>query len=296
MDTGFQGVVTPLLTPFAHDGAVAADLYAAHARRMLEAGSHYLSPFGTTGEATSLTAVERRRALEGLVGSGTAPDRLMPGTGLCALGDTVELTRHAVELGCAVVMVLPPFFYPADDEGLYAYFAALIERVASDRLRICLYHIPQNTGVGISPALAARLNGAFPAQVVAYKDSSGDWQNTRAVIDAAPGLAVFPSSEVLLPEALPVGAAGCISATCNVNVARIRRLYDAVRAGDREAVAALMPQVARVRQAFERAGLIRALKSQRAHEDGDARWLNTRPPLRPADPTPCIELEAERAR
>jgi len=286
MTDRFRGVITPLLTPYDDDLGIARDLHVDHARACLEGGAHYLSPFGTTSEAPSHSVRERMRALERLVSSGAAPaNRLMPGTGLCSMEETETLTRHAVELGCAAVMVLPPFFFVnATDEGLYRHFSLLIERVGTDDLKICLYHIPQMAGIGISPDLAARLNRAFPEVVVALKDSSGDWENTRAVIEAAPGISVFPGSESLMCDAMRIGGGGCISASCNSNVAAIRALYDLAAAGRwAEAEAALGPVNAH-RRAIEDDGLIPALKSLKAHQTGDARWLNLRPPLLNADP------------
>ena len=208
----------------------------------------------------------------------------MPGTGLCALPDTVELTRHATALGCAAAMVLPPFYYPTDEDGLFTYYARLIEAVGSDALRVILYHIPQMSGVAITPELTARLNAEFPEIVVAYKDSSGDWSNTRTVIDAAPGVSVFPASETALIDGLAQGAAGCISATCNANPSVIRAYYDARRAGNDAAARALEPGMRALREAVQEAGFIPALKSMFAAATGDARWLNTRPPMPAVDP------------
>jgi len=289
----FRGIVTPVLTPYNHDMTIATDLYLEHAGQCLADGAHYLSPFGTTGEAVSNTSRERMEILERLVTSGIAqPEQLMPGTGLCALADTETLVRHAVDLGCAAVMTLPPFFYVnARDEGLYRYFSTLIDRVGSDALRICLYHIPQMAGVGISPALAARLNTAFPEIVVAYKDSSGDWENTRAVIDAAPGISVFPGSESFLLKGVEAGAGGCISASCNSNAGAIRKLYDLALADKTIEAQALEAAVNRHRTAIQDAGLIPGLKSLKAHQSGDERWLNLRPPLEPADPALGPDLD-----
>lgn len=286
MTDRFRGVIAPLLTPCNDDFSPAVDLYLDHAAQCLAQGAHYLSPFGTTGEALSHSVAERMDVLEALLSSGTArPDQLMPGTGLCSLPETVDLTRHAAGLGCAAVMVLPPFFYvAAGDEGLYRYFSTLIERVGANVPKICLYHIPQNTGIGISPALAARLNRAFPDHVVAYKDSSGDFANTEAVIRAAPGLSVFPGSESLMPRAMALGGAGCISASCNSNMAAIRRLYDLIVADDADGAAAQTPAIDAHRQAVQAAGLIPGLKALKARQTGVARWLNLRPPLLPADP------------
>jgi len=285
-DERLRGVITPLLTPFDDDLGIATDLYLDHARSCLDTGAHFLSPFGTTSEALSLSVRERMEALELLVKSGTVkPGQLMPGTGLCSLEETCTLTRHAVDLGCAAVMTLPPFFYvDAGDEGLFEYFSRLVGVVARDDLRLCLYHIPQMAGIGISPGLAARLAAAFPGIVVALKDSSGDWAHTKAVIDAAPELSVFPGSESFLCDAMRIGGGGCISASCNSNVAAIRAVYDLTAAGEWEAAEAALGPVNRHREAIRKAGLIPALKALMAYRTADARWLNLRPPLMNADP------------
>jgi 4-hydroxy-tetrahydrodipicolinate synthase len=272
-----QGTVAPILTPFENDGAIARDLWISHANWVLGQGAHFLSPFGTTGEALSVSLRERMQALEWLVEAGISPSRLMPGTGVTALPETIELSAHAVALGCAGVMVLPSFFYTAaGDDGQARYYSELIERVADPAVRIILYHIPQNSGVPVSPALTARLSEAFPDIVVAYKDSAGDWNNTATVIAAAPRVAVFPSSEAQLTKGLANGAAGCISATVNLNAAAIRSLYDATLAG--EAVAEADAAIKAFRKVIQDAGLIPAMKSVLAVRSGDKRWLNLRAP------------------
>lgn len=272
-----QGTIAPILTPFENDGRIARDLWISHARWVLDQGAHFLSPFGTTGEALSVSLRERMQALEWLVEAGISPGRLMPGTGVTALAETVELTAHAVGLGCAGVMVLPSFFYTAaSDNGQARYYSELIGRVANPAMRMILYHIPQNSGVAVSPALTARLSEAFPDVVVAYKDSAGDWNNTAAVIAAAPRVAVFPSSEAQLTKGLANGAAGCISATVNLNAAAIRALYDAALAGEdtTDADAAIKA----FRKIIQDAGLIAAMKAVLAVRSGDRRWLNLRAP------------------
>ncbi|OHV68119.1 dihydrodipicolinate synthase family protein [Mesorhizobium sp. LCM 4577] len=272
-----QGTIAPILTPFEEDGRIARDLWISHAKWVLGQGAHFLSPFGTTGEALSVSLRERMQALEWLVEAGIAPDRLMPGTGVTALPETVELSAHAVGLGCAAVMVLPSFFYTgAGDNGQARYYSELIEKVAKPSMRVILYHIPQNSGVPVSPALTARLSKAFPDTVVAYKDSAGDWNNTAAVIAAAPDMSVFPSSEAQLTKGLASGAAGCISATVNLNAAAIRRLYDAARKG--EDVAELDAAIKAFRKVIQDAGLIPAMKAVLAVKSGDRRWLNLRAP------------------
>ncbi|MBT6341486.1 MAG: dihydrodipicolinate synthase family protein [Desulfobacula sp.] len=285
------GVVTPILTPFNDDLSFAPDLYVSHATWLLEQGIHYISPFGTTGEALSLSVKERIAALDTLIEGGIDPGVLMPGTGLCNLEDTVTLCRHAVDFGCAAVLTLPPFFYKnASDDGLYAYFVRLIEVINRAELRICMYHIPPLAGIGFSPALAGRLAKDFPDNIVAYKDSSGDFENTKKVIAAAPDIAVFPGSETFLRQGMENKGAGCISATCNVNPAGIRNVFDVITGAKEGNLDQANNEMVAFRKNVEGYAPIPAMKGMLARKRGDARWRNVRPPLLPASEENTLEL------
>lgn len=272
-----RGIVAPILTPFESDGRVARDLWTSHAKWVLAQGAHYLSPFGTTGEALSLSVKERQEALEWLVEAGIPAARLLPGAGVPSLPETLALSSHAVGLGCGAVMVLPSFFYVSvGDEGQKRFYSELIEKVASPAFKLILYHIPQNSGVPVSPQLSAQLNAAFPQTVVAYKDSGGDWNNAAAVIAAVPQLAVFPSSEAQLAQGLANGAAGCISATVNINACAIREVFDGVYSGTD--VSSKIAAMKAFRTELQTAGLIGGMKAVLAISSGDRRWQNLRAP------------------
>jgi 4-hydroxy-tetrahydrodipicolinate synthase len=273
------GVLAPLLTPFGADLAPDPGRLVRHARWLLSHGCAALAPFGTTSEANSLSAGEREELLDALLEGGVAPGRLMPGTGCCALTDTVRLTRHAVERGCAGVLVLPPFYYKGvSDDGLFRSFAEVIERVGDPRLRVYLYHIPPVAQVSLGPKLVERLLSAYPSAIAGIKDSSGDWGNTRMLLDAfaATGFEVFVGSERFLLANLRQGGVGCITATGNVNAAAIDRLYRDWRT---EGAEALQDEVNAVRSVIERAPVIPALKEIVARHSGEPSWRTVRPPL-----------------
>ncbi|HLW61004.1 MAG TPA: dihydrodipicolinate synthase family protein [bacterium] len=280
-----SGVIAPILTPFHDDLTIAQSLFAGHSRHLLETGCAGLAPFGTTGEALSLGIEERMAALEGLIESGIDPKKLIPGTGLTNLPDTTKLTRHALDRGCAGVMVLPPFYFKnVHDEGLFAYFSRLIESVASNDLRIYLYHIPPVSQVGLSIELIQRLRSRFPAQIVGIKDSSGDWENTRRLLTEVPGLIVYPGSELPLLEALALGAPGCITATANINAAQIAKIVSLHQRGQQAEAKHQHEAVKKVRLKIQEYGPIPAQKYLLSAWSGDGRWRNVRPPfLRLAD-------------
>ncbi len=273
-----RGVLVPLLTPFNDDMSVANELYVEHAKRLLGEGCAGLVPFGTTGEALSVGIDERIGAIRALVDAGIDPALMIPGTGLSNLPDTVRLSRACLDMGCAGVMTLPPFYYKGvSEEGLYRHFVQLVEGLGPDA-RIFLYHIPPIAVVGIPVTLAARLHAEFPQQVVGIKDSSGDWDNTRALL-GIDGLIVYPGSELPLVEALELGAPGCISATANLNGGAIANLIDAYFEGDPERVRQLQQDVKRFRLLVQDYAPIPAQKRLLALLSGDERWANVRPPL-----------------
>src|SRR5438093_595103 len=122
--------------------------------------------------------------------------------------------------------LLPGFYYKGmSDDGIFDFISAVIDRVGSSALRMYLYHIPPQTVLGLSLDLVGRLIKAYPQTVVGLKDSSGDWNNTAALLEAYPGFSVFPGSEVFLLDGLRKGGVGCITATGNVNVTGIRKVY-----------------------------------------------------------------------
>jgi len=190
--------------------------------------------------------------------------------------------------------MLPPFYYKAPNEdGLFGFFSEVIENVGDDRLKVYLYHIPPVAQVGFSLSLIGRLIKAFPDTVVGLKDSSGDWNNTAAILDAYPQFEVFPGSEIFLLDGLRKGAAGCISATCNVSAAAIRNVYDNWRSADADR---LQGDITALRKAIQAYPMIPALKAIIAHYRQDPTWARLRPPftdLSPADAAKAIQTLAE---
>ena len=277
MTTALAGLWPPVATPFRADGAVDEKRLLKHSRTLLSDGAHGLAILGTTSEANSLTLDERRRVIDAHVEAGIQPAQLLPGTGACAIDDAVALTRHAGEIGAAGVLLLPPFYYKkVHDDGLFAFVPAVIERCGPRVPRIMLYHIPQMAGAGWSVDLVSRLRAAFPGIVAGMKDSSGDSANTTLMIESFRDFAVFPGAEVHLAKLLKIGAAGCISASANINARGIRRILDHWKEPD---VQRLQDEVNGVRKAVESRGLIPAVKAVIAARHDDPQWLAVRPPL-----------------
>jgi 4-hydroxy-tetrahydrodipicolinate synthase len=274
-----EGVLSPVITPFKKDYSPDAERFVAHCRWLLRSGCAGLAVFGTNSEANSLSVSEKKFLLEKLVAGGVSPSQLMPGTGHCALSDSIELTRAAVQMGCAGVLMLPPFYYKGvSDEGLYRNFAEVIERVGDERLQLYLYHIPPVSQIPITLNLIEKLLSKYPGIVAGLKDSSGDWNNTKAMLDAFAkgGFDIFAGSETFLLDNMRNGGKGCITATGNINPGPIANVYKNWRSGEADK---LQAGITATRKIVQKQPMIPALKSAVAHFGNDPQWKTVRPPL-----------------
>lgn len=288
-----KGVMAAGLTAFNNDLSIDASLTMDHTRWLLDKGCDGVLIFGTTGEANSLSVKERLEFLDKLGASNLPKNRLMIGTGCCSLPDTVELTRKTLDIGIDAALMLPPFYYknPTDD-GLFAHFSRAIEALADPRLQLYLYHFPQMSAVPFSHDLIARLMKAFPGTICGIKDSSGDFENMKAMAEKFPGFDVFAGTERYLLDVLKVGGVGTITATGNVTVASCAKVYAAWKAGSADA-AALQEKLTRERLTLQNFPAAAALKELLARESGRASWRNVRAPFLPLSAERAEKLVAE---
>ena len=279
MNKRIEGVLSPVITPFRKDLSPDTDRFVKHCRWLMRSGCSGLAVFGTNSEANSMSVDEKLELLEALIRGGVAAEALMPGTGHCALTDSVRMTREAVRLGCGGVLMLPPFYYKGvSDEGLYRNFAEVIERTGDDRLRLYLYHIPPVANVGITLGLIDKLLSRYHGIVAGAKDSSGDWANTKAMLDQFKdrGFDVFPGSEVFLLDGLRAGGKGCITATGNVNPGAIDKVFRNWRGPEADK---LQADITATRKIVQKVPMIPALKAITAHFGNDPAWKTVHPPL-----------------
>jgi 4-hydroxy-tetrahydrodipicolinate synthase len=278
-----RGVFSAALTPLDADLLPDHARFVAHCHRLLAEGCDGIAMLGTTGEANSFSSDERRALLEAAIEGGVAPDRLLPGTGVAALMETVALTRHALACGVTTVVMLPPFYYKGvSEDGLFASYAEVIERVGEARLRVVLYHIPQMSAVPIPFPVIARLRARFPGVFTGIKDSAGDLAHMTALVREFPGLSVLAGADPLMLPLLREGGAGCITATSNLVAADLafvfRHFADAGRAAEVEAAQTRIVAARNQASRFAQTASLKTLLGARLKDEG---WRRMRPPLLP---------------
>ncbi|BDX21993.1 dihydrodipicolinate synthase family protein [Polynucleobacter sp. TUM22923] len=276
--SSLPAVLSPVLTPFTPEGNPDAKKLLKQCQ-WLESNGVGQAIFGTNSEANSMSAPQKMSTLTALIEGGLNPAHMMPGTGATSIDATVSMTSHAVQHQCAGVLMLPPFYYKdVTDDGLFAYFSEVIQKVGDARLQVYIYNIPPVTKINLSLSLLERLTKEYPQTVVGMKDSSGDWEYTESVIKllAPSGFRVYAGSEVFLMRALRAGGVGCISATANVNPKAIAELAAHWQESDADQLQADLDQV---RSIFAQYQMIAGMKTAVASYSNDSEWLRVRPPL-----------------
>ena len=293
MNKQIRGVFCAAATPIDAEGAPDFARLAQHSGRLIEDGCDGIALLGTTGEANSFSVSERQQIVEAMIGAGISPDRLMPGTGTCAIPDTVALTRHGLSVGVTKFVMLPPFYYKQPtDEGLFAAYSAVIDKVADPRLRIILYHIPQMSAVPLSLPLIERLIARYPETVVGIKDSSGVYSNMEQMVRAFPGFSVLAGADPVMRQLLGVGGAGCITAAANIVAADLAIVFRYHADPGRTAeVDAAQERIVRTRSAATKFVAIPSIKALLAKRYDDPAWMRVRPPLMPLDSAQVGEVE-----
>ncbi len=282
------GVWAAALTPLQEDLSVDLPALVGHLHWLLANGCDGVAVLGTTGEANSFSVAERRAIIEAAASAGLDGGRTMIGTGCCALADTLELSRAALDAGFDNLLMLPPFYYKGvSADGLFASYAEVIQRLASPRARIYVYDFPKMTGLEIDTALIERLHAAYPETIVGMKDSSGRWEDMADVLRAVPGFGLYAGSEEFLLDTLKAGGPGCISATGNVTSMLCQQVYREFLASGEAASQDELTALRRVLQAHPASASLKGLMAQQTGRPG---WNRLRPPLLAMDDAALARL------
>ena len=277
--SALKGVWVPVLTPQNSDLLIDKNRFFHHLDWLFQHEINGVVLFGTNGEASSFSAQERMLLLEWVKKEGISNEKVIVGTGCSALTDTIVLIEHAIGLGYFHHLVLPPFYYKNPTiNGLVNNYSEIINRIDNKHLKIYLYNFPQLSGIQLGVDLVEILSEKFPQNIVGYKDSSGDWNNTSQIMEKCPQISMFPGSEIFLSKALEKGAAGVITGTGNVNPGMVKQTYEAFY-NDKEKSIILQKKIDAFRTAVQKYPLISALKGLIEYYRKDEGWQYLRPPL-----------------
>jgi 4-hydroxy-tetrahydrodipicolinate synthase len=228
MRTAFTGCGTALVTPFTSSGAVDEAAVRRLAKRQVEAGIHFLVPCGTTGEAPTLSAAERRRVVELVVDEVAGRVPVLAGAGGYDTREVIEAAKEMQSAGASGLLSVTPYYNKPTPDGLVRHYQAIAEATP---LPIVVYNVPGRTGCNVDPATLARLT-TIP-HLVAVKEASGNMTQICEVMRAVPPeFIVLSGDDALTLPAMAVGARGIVSVASNELPAEMTQLVEAAEAND----------------------------------------------------------------
>jgi 4-hydroxy-tetrahydrodipicolinate synthase len=227
MRTPFTGVGTALITPFTRDGSLDEAAVKRLARRQVEAGVHFLSPCGTTGEAPTLTHREKLRVVELVLGEAKGKVPVLAGAGGYDTREVIELARDMERVGADGLLSVTPYYNKPTQEGLYQHFKAIAEATP---LPIVLYNVPGRTGVNMAADTTLRLSEI--SNIVAIKEQPDLPQMSQIISGAREDFIVLSGDDPVTVAVMAIGGKGVISVASNEAPAEMAQIVELCEKGD----------------------------------------------------------------
>jgi 4-hydroxy-tetrahydrodipicolinate synthase len=228
MRTRFTGVGTALITPFTKDGALDEPAVTRLAKRQIDAGVHFLSPCGTTGEAPTLSHRDKLRVVELVVQEANGRVPVLAGAGGYDTREVIELTRDMERIGADGLLSVTPYYNKPTQEGLYQHFKAIAESV---QLPIVLYNVPTRTSVNMAVETTMRLS-EIP-NIVATKEAAMNAEHWSTIVAGArEGFHLLSGDDPLTVAAMAVGGRGVVSVAANEAPAEMAQIVELCEQGD----------------------------------------------------------------
>ena len=223
MSMTWTGVMPAITTPFTADGDVDHEFLARHALWMIEAGCTGIVALGSLGEAATLSVPEKLDVLRTLARALDGRVPLVAGIAALSTDEACGLAQAAAEVGCAGLMVLPPYVYSTDWREMRAHVSAVIEATA---LPCMLYNNPIAYRTDFKPEQIAELAQAH-GNMAAVKESSADIRRIAAIRHLLGSrLAILVGVDDVIVEGIAAGATGWIAGLVNAMPVESVRLFD----------------------------------------------------------------------
>ena len=220
-----KGINLAMQTPMTASGDIDYHRWEELIDLYLDAGVHGLVLGSGTGQHPYLTEEECNKLFE--LGARRIDGRcnVICQTSALNFDAVIRRSKHAEGIGADAIMILPPYLEgPADDDGLFEFYADIDREVSVD---VVGYNIPQATGISVSPSLYKRLNTLDHFNYI--KDSAGDLTTHQVYLQA--GGKVLNGCDTTTVFALMAGATGAIWGGANYMPRESVHLYDLVAAG-----------------------------------------------------------------
>ena len=262
-----KGIYSASMSILIDDLSLNVDFTIKHAEKVISEGCHGAVIFGSTGMAQLISSDEKKRLID-KINTNKLKDFFIMGTGANSLNENIQLMKYSINNGIDRFLLMPPAYYKYKDEGAYAYYANVIQKVPESK--IILYNFEKLCGYKFSIDIIEKLVRDFPGQILGVKDSSYNLYEKLKI----PNFLIFPGSETKLLKGLEIGNSGIISAICNVTAPLARKVYEDFHSKKEQT---LNEKLCAIRKVFDNYNLVSALHTFMSEEN--SQYTKVLPPL-----------------
>jgi len=262
-----KGIYSASMSVFNDDLSLDVDSTIKHAEKVISEGCHGVVLFGSTGMAQLISSDEKKSLID-KISTNKLKDFFIMGTGANSLNENIHLMKYSINNGIDRFLLMPPAYYKYEDDGAYAYYANVIQKVPESK--IILYNFEKLCGYKFSINIVEKLVKDFPKQILGVKDSSYNLYEKLKI----PNFLIFPGSETKLLKGLEIGNSGIISAICNVTASLARKVYDDFHSKKKQT---FNEKLCGIRKVFDNYNLISALHTFMSEEN--MQYKKVLPPL-----------------
>lgn len=214
----YKGIITPMITPFDRKGKISKEYTVKLLEVLKENGVHGLFPLGSTGLFPFLSKEERMKFLE-IVKANCHDLPILAGIGSPNTQESIELARHALNIGVNAVVLMPPYYIKPDQNEIMEHFSSVLDQVDID---FFIYNIPQLAGQWVSVETMQYLKNEY-SQIKGVKDSAGDMRFFQRVVTLSDNnFSILQGQDDLLYLSMLAGADGGICGTTNISDETVR--------------------------------------------------------------------------
>jgi dihydrodipicolinate synthase/N-acetylneuraminate lyase len=245
-----QGVIVPMVTPFTLEGQIDTDSVGRIIDHLIAGGVDGIFVLGTTGEAASISMIEKKLLIE--VVAGYMKNRALVYAGISSncLDESITMAKSYMDMGTDVLVAHAPYYYSLNDDEIFRYFMKLADGIAGP---LVIYNIPKTTGISLSIDMIEKLSNH--ERIIGIKDSEDTPGRLEAAIERFSGRSDFSyvvGCASLSAKALALGAAGIVPSSANLQPRLYKTLYENARDGNVSAAKKLQEQTNRVSAMYQK--------------------------------------------
>ena len=207
----FKGTGVALVTPFKQDFSVDVDALVRIVNHVIDNGADFLVVLGTTSEAPTLTAEEKKLVISNILETNKGRLPILLGMGGNNTQSVIEAVKAQDFTGIQGILSVVPFYNKPNQRGMRAHFESIAD---ASPVPVVVYNVPGRVGVNLQATTCVEL--AKHPNIIAVKEASGNLQQIMEILrDKPDDFDVLSGDDGITQPLMALGAAGVISVAAN---------------------------------------------------------------------------------